>query len=69
MPANITTLSTHPFAEPGFTQSETQENATNNSQELGTSAMRQRLLSGFVSNTITDEPVYKSSVFSVQVKE
>lgn len=69
MRANITTLSTQPFAEPEFTQSDTQENATNNGQDLGISTMLQRLRSEFVSNTITDQPVYRSSVFSVQVKE
>jgi hypothetical protein len=69
MRANITTLDIQPFAEPGFTQSETQENATNNGQDLGISTMLHRQRSEFVSNTITDEPVYKSSVFSIQVKE
>jgi hypothetical protein len=69
MRANITTLRTQAFAEPGFSQSETQENATNNGQDLGISTMFQRQRSEFVSNTITDEPVYKSSVFSIQVKE
>ena len=69
MRANITTLDTQPFAEPELTQSETQENATINGQDLGISTMFQRQRSEFVSNTITDEPVYRSSVFSIQVKE
>lgn len=65
--ANITTLRTQPSAEPGFTQSETQENSTNNSQDLH--LRMSTLTADFVSNTIADEPVYKSSVFSIQVKE
>jgi hypothetical protein len=71
MRANITTLSTPPFADTEFTQSERQENATNNGQDIGISSGQsfRRFVSEFVSNTITDEPVYMSSVFSVQVKE
>jgi hypothetical protein len=65
MRANITTpLCPQLSAEPGFTQSETQENATNNGQDL-----RKATFTDFVSNTITCEPFYKSSVFSIQVKE
>ena len=72
MRANITTLNTTPFAEPGFTQSERQENATNNGQDIAISSgqsFRGFFVREFVLNTITDEPVYKSYVFSVQVKE
>jgi hypothetical protein len=65
MRANITTpLCPQPSAEPGFTQSETQENATNNGPDS-----RLFEIGEFASSTITCEPVYKSSVFSTQVKE
>jgi hypothetical protein len=71
MRANITKLNTPAFTEPGSTQSESQENATNNNQDIGISSGQsfRGFVSEFVSNTITDEPVYKSSVFSIQVKE
>jgi hypothetical protein len=71
MRANITTLNTPPFVE----AAETQKNATNNGQDIGISSSQSfrelftRSVSKFVSRTITDEPVYKSSVFSIQVKE
>jgi hypothetical protein len=71
MRANIITLNTPPFAEPGTTQSETQKSATNNHQGVGVSrslSLRE-IVSEFVSKTITDQPVSKSSVFSIQVKE
>ena len=71
MRANIITLNTPPFAEPGTTQSETQKSATNNDQDIGVSrslSLRE-IVSEFVSKTITDQPVSKSSVFSIQVKE
>src|SRR5215216_2347358 len=71
MRANIITLNTPPFAEPGSTQSETQKSATNNDQGAGVSrslSLRE-IVSEFVSKTITDQPVSKSSVFSIQVKE
>jgi hypothetical protein len=68
MRANITTVNTAPFAEPGSTQSETQKSATNNDQQIGISRGLQAI-SEFVSKTITDQPVFKSSVFSIQVKE
>jgi hypothetical protein len=68
MRANITTVNTAPFAEPGSTQSETQKSATNNDQEIGISR-GQQAISEFISKTITDQPVFKSSVFSIQVKE
>jgi hypothetical protein len=65
MRANITTpLCPQRSAEPGFTQSETQETAINNGPD---SLIFE--LTEFVSNTITCEPVYKSPVFSIQVKE
>jgi hypothetical protein len=68
MRANITTLNTKPFAVPGSTQSETQKSAANNDLDIGISRSQQRI-SKFVSKTITDQPVFKSSVFSIQVKE
>jgi hypothetical protein len=68
MRANITTVNTAPFAEPESTQSKTQKSATNNDQEIGISP-GQQAISEFVSKTITDQPVFKSSVFSIQVKE
>jgi hypothetical protein len=67
MRANITRMTTPPFAGPGITQSETQKSATNNDQDISIS--RNQRLREFVSKTITDQPVIKSSVFSIQVKE
>ena len=65
MRANITTpLCPQPSAEPGLTQSETQENANNNGPDSLIFKSTE-----FVSSPTTCEPVYKSSVFSIQVKE
>jgi len=68
MRANITALNSPLFAEQEFTQSETQKSTTNNDQDIGISPSQQ-FVSEFVSKRITDEPVSKSSAFSIQVKE
>src|SRR5215217_7742653 len=71
MRANIITLNTPPFAEPGSTQSETRKSATNNDQGAGSpSGQFGKFFSAVrLVKTITDQPVYRSSAFSIQVKE
>jgi hypothetical protein len=72
MRANINTLNTPLFAEPGSTQSETQNSTTNNYQDISISSSqfpRAFFLSEFLSKAIVDQPIFKSSVFSLHVKE
>lgn len=74
MRANITTLNTPPFVEPGSTQSETQNSTTNNYQDISISSSqfpraRAFFLNEFLSKAISDQPIFKSSVFSLHVKE